>query len=39
MVILLIKLVVFDLDNVIIDAEAIDEIGKLMGVEDYKFDQ
>lgn len=34
MVILLIKLVVFDLDNVIIDAEAIDEIGKLMGVEE-----
>jgi len=34
MVILLIKLVVLDLDNVIIDGEAIDEIGKLMGVED-----
>jgi phosphoserine phosphatase len=30
----LIKLVVFDLDNVIIDGEAIDEIGKLMGVQD-----
>ncbi|SCM55822.1 Phosphoserine phosphatase [Methanothermobacter wolfeii] len=34
MVIFLIKLVVFDLDNVIIDAEAIDEIGKLAGVEE-----
>jgi len=34
MVILLIKLVVLDLDNVIIDGEAIDEIGKLVGVED-----
>ena len=31
---LLIKLVVFDLDNVIIDGEAIDEIGKLANVED-----
>jgi phosphoserine phosphatase len=30
----LIKLVVFDLDNVIIDGEAIDEIGKLMDVQD-----
>jgi phosphoserine phosphatase len=30
----LIKLVVFDLDNVIIDGEAIDEIGKLANVED-----
>ncbi|BAW32168.1 MAG TPA: phosphoserine phosphatase SerB [Methanothermobacter sp.] len=30
----MIKLVVLDLDNVIIDGEAIDEIGKLMGVED-----
>jgi len=30
----LIKLVVFDLDNVIIDGEAIDEIGKLMGIQD-----
>jgi phosphoserine phosphatase len=29
----LIKLIVFDLDNVLIDGEAIDEIGKLMGVE------
>ena len=34
MVILLIKLVVFDLDNVIIDGEGIDEIGKLVNVED-----
>jgi phosphoserine phosphatase len=33
-VVLLIKLVVFDLDNVIIDGEAIDEIGKLANVED-----
>ena len=32
--ILLIKLVVFDLDNVIIDGEGIDEIGKLVNVED-----
>ncbi|MGC9517025.1 MAG: phosphoserine phosphatase SerB [Methanomicrobiales archaeon] len=31
--VLLIKLVVFDLDNVIIDGEAIDEISKLKGVE------
>ena len=30
----LIKLVVFDLDNVIIDGECIDEIGKLVNVED-----
>ena len=30
----LIKLVVFDLDNVIIDGEGIDEIGKLANVED-----
>jgi phosphoserine phosphatase len=30
----LIKLVIFDLDNVIIDGEAIDEIGKLMDVQD-----
>jgi len=30
----LIKLVVFDLDNVIIDGEAIDEIGKLANVEE-----
>ena len=30
----MIKLVVFDLDNVIIDGEAIDEIGKLADVED-----
>ena len=30
----LIKLVVFDLDNVIIDGEGIDEIGKLVNVED-----
>ena len=30
----MIKLVVFDLDNVIIDGEAIDEIGKLGNVED-----
>ena len=30
----MIKLVVFDLDNVIIDGEAIDEIGKLANVED-----
>jgi phosphoserine phosphatase len=29
----LIKLITFDLDNVLIDGEAIDEIGKLMGVE------
>lgn len=29
----MIKLVVFDLDNVIIDGEAIDEIGKLINVE------
>ncbi len=29
----MIKLIVFDLDNVLIDGEAIDEIGKLMGVE------
>jgi phosphoserine phosphatase len=34
MVIFLIKLVVFDLDNVIIDGEAIDEIGKIAGVEE-----
>ena len=34
LVVLLIKLVVFDLDNVIIDGEAIDEIGKLANVED-----
>ena len=34
MVILLIKLVVFDLDNVIIDGEGIDEIGKLVNIED-----
>jgi phosphoserine phosphatase len=33
-VVLLIKLVVFDLDNVIIDGEAIDEIGKLANVEE-----
>jgi Phosphoserine phosphatase len=33
-VILLIKLVVFDLDNVIIDGEGIDEIGKLINIED-----
>ncbi len=32
--ILLIKLVVFDLDNVIIDGEGIDEIGKLINIED-----
>ncbi len=32
--ILLIKLVVFDLDNVIIDGEGIDEIGKLVNIED-----
>ena len=30
----MIKLVVFDLDNVIIDGEAIDEIGKLVNIED-----
>lgn len=30
----MIKLVVFDLDNVIIDGEAIDEIGKLVNVQD-----
>ena len=30
----MIKLVVFDLDNVIIDGEAIDEIGKLANVEE-----
>ncbi|KZX10621.1 phosphoserine phosphatase SerB [Methanobrevibacter filiformis] len=30
----MIKLVVFDLDNVIINGEAIDEIGKLVNVED-----
>ncbi|KZX16750.1 phosphoserine phosphatase [Methanobrevibacter cuticularis] len=30
----MIKLVVFDLDNVIIDGEAIDEIGKLVNVEE-----
>lgn len=30
----MIKLVVFDLDNVIIDGEAIDEIGKLVDVQD-----
>jgi phosphoserine phosphatase len=29
----LIKLIAFDLDNVLIDGEAIDEIGRLMGVE------
>jgi phosphoserine phosphatase len=29
----LIKLIAFDLDNVLLDGEAIDEIGKLMGVE------
>ena len=32
--VVLIKLVVFDLDNVIIDGEAIDEIGKLANVEE-----
>ena len=32
--VLLIKLVVFDLDNVIIDGEGIDEIGKLINIED-----
>ena len=32
--VLLIELVVFDLENVIIDGEAIDEIGKLANVED-----
>ena len=32
--VLLIKLVVYDLDNVIIDGEAIDEIGKLANVEE-----
>ena len=30
----MIKLVVFDLDNVIIDGEGIDEIGKLVNIED-----
>lgn len=30
----MIKLVVFDLDNVIIDGEAIDEIGKIMSIQD-----
>ncbi|MDR1818914.1 MAG: phosphoserine phosphatase SerB [Methanobrevibacter sp.] len=30
----MIKLVIFDLDNVIIDGEAIDEIGKLVNVQD-----
>jgi len=30
----LIKLIIFDLDNVLIDGEAIDEIGKLAGVEE-----
>ena len=30
----MIKLIAFDLDNVLIDSEAIDEIGKLMGIED-----
>ena len=30
----MIKLVVFDLDNVIIDGEGIDEIGKLINIED-----
>ena len=30
----MIKLIAFDLDNVLIDGEAIDEIGKLMGVEE-----
>ncbi len=29
----MLKLIAFDLDNVLIDGEAIDEIGKLMGVE------
>ena len=29
----MIKLIAFDLDNVLIDGEAIDEIGKLVGVE------
>ncbi|HEX7467518.1 MAG TPA: HAD-IB family phosphatase, partial [Methanobacterium sp.] len=29
----MIKLIAFDLDNVLIDGEAIDEIGKLAGVE------
>ncbi len=29
----MIKLIAFDLDNVLIDGEAIDEIGRLMGVE------
>jgi phosphoserine phosphatase len=33
-VVCLIELVVFDLDNVIIDGEAIDEIGKLVNVEE-----
>ncbi|MGF7118403.1 phosphoserine phosphatase SerB [Methanobacterium oryzae] len=30
----MIKLIAFDLDNVLIDGEAIDEIGRLMGIED-----
>lgn len=30
----MIKLIAFDLDNVLIDGEAIDEIGKLVGIED-----
>ena len=34
MVIVLIKLIVFDLDNVIMNGEAIDEIGKIANVED-----
>ena len=29
----MIKLIAFDLDNVLLDGEAIDEIGKLVGVE------
>ena len=31
---LLIKLVVFDLDNVLIDTETIDEIAKIKGIEE-----
>ncbi len=34
MVIVLIKLIVFDLDNVIMNGEAIDEIGKIANLED-----
>ena len=33
MVIVLIKLIIFDLDNVLMNGEAIDELGKIANVE------